>query len=138
MQRVQAVDTRQRCRGNGHDMTERPLSAVDAAVCERVTQLSVYIPFGFVRGPVQDRWQSCPDEDSPERWKGCDVSRARELCMLVRGIAGGHLAMCMAGLRRLPRSTTHWREPGVPPIGTRTAQFYERSRRPRRRSARSS
>ena len=38
------------------------------------------------RGP----WQSCPDEDSPERWEGCDVSSALDLCIVCcRGTAGG-------------------------------------------------
>jgi hypothetical protein len=71
-------------------MTERQLSATDTALRERITQLSVHIPCGGVRGPVQGRWQSCPDEDSPEIWEGCDVSRERDLCIVCcRGTAGG-------------------------------------------------
>ena len=71
-------------------MTDRQLSAADAALRERITQLSVHIPCGFLRGPVQARWQSCPDEDSPEKWEGCDVSRERDLCIVCfRGTAGG-------------------------------------------------
>jgi hypothetical protein len=71
-------------------MIERQVSAADAALRERVTTLSVHIPCGFLRGPVQGRWQSCSDEDSPERWEGCDVSRARDLCIVCfKGTAGG-------------------------------------------------
>jgi hypothetical protein len=71
-------------------MTERQLSATDAALRERINQLSVHIPCGGLRGPVQGRWQSCADEDSPERWEGCDVSRARDLCIVCfRGTVGG-------------------------------------------------
>ena len=41
-------------------------------------------------GAGRGRWQSCADEDSPERWEGCDVSRARDLCIVCfRGTAGG-------------------------------------------------
>ena len=71
-------------------MTERQLSAADAALRERITELSVHVPCGRLRGPVQARWQSCPDEDSPEKWEGCDVSRERDLCIVCfRGTAGG-------------------------------------------------
>ena len=74
------------------EMTEKRLSATDAALRERITELSVHIPCGRLRGPVQRRGrrQSCPDEDSPERWEGCDVSSARDLCIVCfRGTAGG-------------------------------------------------
>jgi hypothetical protein len=71
-------------------MTEGQLSATDTALRERIEKLSVHIPCGGLRGPVQGRWQSCPDEDSPERWDGCDVSRERDLCIVCsRGTAGG-------------------------------------------------
>jgi hypothetical protein len=71
-------------------MTERRLSATDAALREHIRQLSVHIPCGGLRGPVQGRWQACLDEDSSEIWEGCDVSRERELCIVcVRGTAGG-------------------------------------------------
>jgi hypothetical protein len=71
-------------------MTERRLSATDAALRERITELSVHIPCGRLRGPVQGRWQSCPDEDCPERWEGSDVPQARDLCIVCfRGTAGG-------------------------------------------------
>jgi hypothetical protein len=79
-------------------VTERKLSATDAALRERITELSVHIPCGGLRGPVQrtrregfwGRWQSCPDEDSPEKWQGCDVSREYDLCVIcVRATAGG-------------------------------------------------
>ena len=73
-------------------MTERHLSAADAALREQITELSVHIPCGRLRGPVErrGRWQSCPDEDSPERWEGCDVSSAIDLCIVCcRGTAGG-------------------------------------------------
>jgi hypothetical protein len=75
------------------------LSAADAALRERITELSVHIPCGRLRGPVlrRDRasclpavWQSCPDEDSPEKWPSCDVSREKDLCVICfRATAGG-------------------------------------------------
>ncbi len=35
-------------------------------------------------------WQSCPDEDAPEKWDGCDVSRQFDLCTICfRATAGG-------------------------------------------------
>jgi hypothetical protein len=73
-------------------MTDGQLSAADAALRERITELSVHIPCGRLRGPVEPRglWQSCQDEDSPEIWTGCDVSRARDLCIVcLRATAGG-------------------------------------------------
>jgi hypothetical protein len=79
-------------------MIERKLSATDAALRKRITELSVHIPCGQLRGPVpttckwdhlHGRWQSCRDEDSPEEWS-CDVSRALDLCIICcRGTAGG-------------------------------------------------
>ncbi|WP_156685606.1 hypothetical protein [Mycobacterium sp. Marseille-P9652] len=81
-------------------MTERKLSATDAALRERITELSVHIPCGGLRGPRQlrnpayphlpVRWQSCQDEDAPENWEGCDVSRDYDLCIICfRATAGG-------------------------------------------------
>lgn len=80
-------------------MSKRPLSTTDAALRARIKELSVHIPCGRLRGPVPDIpgvcyfrgcWQSCPDEDSPEVWDGCDVSRVLDLCIIcVRGTAGG-------------------------------------------------
>jgi hypothetical protein len=71
-------------------MTERKLTATDAALRDRITGLSVHVPCGGLRGPVHGRWQSCPDEDSPEKWEGCDVSREYELCIICfRATAGG-------------------------------------------------
>lgn len=71
-------------------MTRRKLSATDAASRERIVELSVHIPCGGLRGPVHGRWQSCRDEDSPEKWAGCDVSRETDLCdICFRGTAGG-------------------------------------------------
>ena len=66
----------------------------------RITELSVHIPCGGLRGPLQRtsraypglhiRWQSCPDEDSPQKWAGCDVSRHFDLCIICfRATAGG-------------------------------------------------
>lgn len=76
------------------DMTQRQLSATDAALRERIRELSVHIPCGGLRGPVLDRntvrWQSCRDEDAPERWADCEVSRLSELCVICfRATAGG-------------------------------------------------
>jgi hypothetical protein len=81
-------------------MTERILSAADAALRERLTELSVHIPCGRLRGPLPPeyrlprgqpmRWQSCRDEDSPAVWEGCDVSREFDLCIICfRAMAGG-------------------------------------------------
>jgi hypothetical protein len=91
-QRVQAVDARRWRRQKRPEMTERQLSAADAGLRERITELSVHIPCGGLRGPVRPRgsWQSCPDEDAPQVWQGCDVSRERDLCIVCwRGTAGG-------------------------------------------------
>ena len=79
---------------------ERKLSAADAALRERITELSVHIPCGGLRGPLQRksraypglpiRWQSCRDEDAPQKWAACDVSRERDLCIICfRATAGG-------------------------------------------------
>ena len=75
---------------------ERPamtseLSASDTAIRDRITELSVHIPCGGLRGPQRSwQWQSCQCEDSPQVWQGYDVSRARDLCIICfRGTAGG-------------------------------------------------
>jgi hypothetical protein len=96
---VQAVDARGRRCQKRQKMTDRQLSATDAAVRARIKELSVHIPCGRLRGPVplackwhelHRCWQSCPDEDSPETWVGWDVSRAFDLCIIcVRATAGG-------------------------------------------------
>jgi hypothetical protein len=81
-------------------MAEGELSAADAAVRERITELSVHILCGGLRGPVppmyrrpagqRTGWQSCQDEDSPQVWEGHDVSRTYDLCIIcVRATAGG-------------------------------------------------
>jgi hypothetical protein len=71
-------------------MTARELSAADAALRERIRELSVHIPCGGLRGPVGGRWQSCRDEDSPERWEDCDASSEKDLCIICfRATAGG-------------------------------------------------
>ena len=81
-------------------MTEQSLSAADAALRERITELSVHIPCGQLRGPLQRKspfypdlpikWQSCRDEDTPQKWAACDVSRERDLCIICfRATAGG-------------------------------------------------
>lgn len=81
-------------------MTEQELSATDAALRERITELSVHIPCGGLRGPLQRkskanphlpvRWQSCRDEDSPQKWESEDVSRQFDLCVVCfRATAGG-------------------------------------------------
>jgi hypothetical protein len=97
-QRVQVVGARGRCRRNGEKMSDRQLSDADRALRARTTELSVHIPCGRLRGPTRPtnnpygpkRWQSCPDEDSPEKWEGHDVSRERDLCIICfRATAGG-------------------------------------------------
>ena len=71
-------------------MTGNVLSASDAALRVRISELSVHIQCGGVRGPISGRWQSCACEDTPEEWAGFDVSRERDLCIIcVRGTAGG-------------------------------------------------
>lgn len=78
-------------------MTQRPFSATDAALRERIIDLSVHIPCGGLRGPLQRRspsqqvrWQSCRDEDYPIRWDDADVSREHDLCIICfRATAGG-------------------------------------------------
>jgi hypothetical protein len=71
-------------------MSGRKLSAADAALRERIVELSVHIPCGNLRGPMHGRWQSCRCEDSPEHWEGCDVSSAKDLCIICfRATAGG-------------------------------------------------
>ncbi|MBV5246070.1 hypothetical protein KUF57_21240 [Mycolicibacterium sp. PAM1] len=65
-----------------------------------ITELSVHIPCGGLRGPVQlrgrryapgeVRWQSCSDEVRPVRWADSDVSRECDLCVIcLRATAGG-------------------------------------------------
>ncbi|MGE2731750.1 hypothetical protein ACQI4F_19935 [Mycolicibacterium vaccae] len=80
-------------------MTENPFSATDAALRQRITELSVHIPCGGIRGPVcrETRvapmlWQSCRDEDYPVKWdrRWADVSRECDLCIIcLRATAGG-------------------------------------------------
>jgi len=81
-------------------MSKKQLSATDAAVRRRIVELSVHIPCGGLRGPLQHpspsrpdlpvRWQSCRDEDAPEEWECADVSREHELCIICfRATAGG-------------------------------------------------
>lgn len=81
-------------------MTQQELSAADAALRERIAELSVHIPCGGLRGPLQlhtpsrpdraVRWQSCRDEDHPVTWSDADVSREHDLCIIcLRATAGG-------------------------------------------------
>jgi hypothetical protein len=75
-------------------MSDEVLSDSDAAVRERISEPSVHVSCGQIRGPVrvdgESRWQSCPCEDTPDVWEGCDVSRKHDLCLLcARATAGG-------------------------------------------------
>ncbi|MCP9274043.1 hypothetical protein [Mycolicibacterium arenosum] len=81
-------------------MTDDDPSSLDTAVRERITELSVHIACGGIRGPIQQpsraypnlpiRWQSCRDEELPVKWEGADVSRMVDLCTIcLRGNAGG-------------------------------------------------
>ena len=67
------------------------VSASDRAIRDRITELSVHIPCGGLRGPQRSwQWQSCTCEDTPQQWQGYDVSRARDLCIVCfRDTAGG-------------------------------------------------
>ena len=100
--RVQVVDARPwRCRKWRIRMTEPKLSATDAALRERITELSVHTPCGGLRGPLQRKsraypnlpvkWQSCKDEDSSGEVGGVRcVSKAFDLCIICfRSTAGG-------------------------------------------------
>ena len=71
-------------------MTDQ-VSAADAALRARVHEFGVHLRCGTLRGPVRGYgWQSCRCEDDPVRWPGCDVSRAKDLCIVcLRGTAGG-------------------------------------------------
>lgn len=70
----------------GRPVAHRGLSTADAALRERITELSVHVRCGHLRGPVtvdgQRRWQSCRCEANPQVWADCDVSRAYDLCLL--------------------------------------------------------
>jgi hypothetical protein len=71
-----------------------PLTPADAVLRDTITELSVHAPCGKLRGPVYKHythwWQSCPHEDAPQKWAGCDVSREYDLCVIcARGTAGG-------------------------------------------------
>lgn len=97
---MQEVDARARRRQEWRDMTKHQLSATDAAIRERLTELCVHIPCGGLRGPLQRpnrfhpelpvKWQSCRDEDTPQKWETADVSREFDLCIICfRATAGG-------------------------------------------------
>lgn len=78
--------------GSRSDQVESPEAPIapNLAPTERLTELSVHVPCGRVRGPISGRWQSCPCEDRPEKWDGYDVSQERDLCLICgRGTAGG-------------------------------------------------
>lgn len=75
-------------------MPDNIISPTDAAVRERVNVLSVHVPCGGIRGPIQrdtrSLWQSCRCEDHPVRWEWADVSREYDLCIVCfRATAGG-------------------------------------------------
>lgn len=80
-------------------MTEHDVTAEDAALRQRITELGVHIPCGMLRGPAAQshvygrwgkRWQSCSCEDNPVTWVNCDVSRQYDLCIICfRATAGG-------------------------------------------------
>lgn len=75
-------------------MSDNVISPTDAAVRKRVRVLSLHIPCGGIRGPVQrgtwSGWQSCRCEDHPVRWHWADVSREYDLCVVCfRATAGG-------------------------------------------------
>lgn len=75
-------------------MNDDQLTPADHALRGRITELSVHIPCGGLRGPAQrsnpDLWQSCRHEDSPRKWEGVDVSRKYDLRIVCfRATAGG-------------------------------------------------
>lgn len=78
----------------GSTLADNIISTTDAAVRKRVEVLSVHVPCGGIRGPIQrgtwPGWQSCRCEDRPVRWQWADVSRAYDLCVVCfRATAGG-------------------------------------------------
>lgn len=72
-------------------MDDESSTLSDDALRELITELSVHIPCGVIRAPVNSRlWQSCRHEDRPARWDGLDVSRLFDLCVVCfRATAGG-------------------------------------------------
>jgi hypothetical protein len=73
-------------------MPDDIVTPTNAAVRERLVELSVHVPCGGIRGPVTrgGLWQSCRCEDHPVRWDRADVSRAYDLCIVCfRATAGG-------------------------------------------------
>lgn len=81
-------------------MTDYQLKPADAALQAKITELSVHIRCGQIRGPLQRksryyphlpiRWQSCRCEATPQEWVGCDVSQEFALCIVCfRATAGG-------------------------------------------------
>jgi hypothetical protein len=124
-------------------MTERKLSAADAALRERIVELSEHIPCGGLRGPVDGSWQSCGCEDSPERWEGVRrIQGERPVHHLLQGDGRRHIALVVAGVRGLPPGQRVHREAGVEvwrsPIRPWPPQPNEQGRRPRRRYTRGS
>ena len=141
--RVQEVGARGRRRQERREMVDERLSAADRALRTRITQLSVHIPCGGLRGPLQRtsrpypglpiRWQSCPDEDSPQKWAGLRcLTTVRPVHHLLQGDRRRNVPLVVAGLRGLPRYQRIHRIPlGFPPVRAGQAQPDERNRRPR-------
>ena len=131
MQSVQAVDARQRCR---QERARDDRTAIECRRCgaarTHYAVVGAYPVRILARTSARGRWQSCPDEDSPERWEGCDVSRERDLCIVcfrdtAGGVRDGH-----GWAAKLPRDQRRTGAGmGLPPTGPRPAQPDEQNRR---------
>lgn len=71
------------------DRSDVPPHDGDRAAQALLQGLSVHLPCLRLRGRTEYGWQPC-DCQGPVTWKGCDVSRAADLCSVcARGTAGG-------------------------------------------------
>lgn len=83
-------------------MTSLDNRNAEAFNARTLNDLAVHVARGGIRGPIgrfpalcdcdvyKGVWQSCPCENTPAQWEGCDVSRAKDLCILcARATAGG-------------------------------------------------
>ena len=98
--------------------------------CEqRITKLAIHIPCGRTPAvPLEGaRWRSFPDEDSPEKWEGCDVSRETgSVHHLLQRNGRWHEPLVMARMQGLPFGQQRTRVGmGLSAVGARPPQPYE-------------